>query len=66
MEPLLISRREASQVLSISLRSLDTLIREKQIPVVRVRRRVMFRPSDLQKFAARGTEAGRRPSDGAH
>jgi excisionase family DNA binding protein len=51
MEPLLVTRRDAAAALNVSLRTLDTLVSEGQIPVRRVRRRVMFRPGDLEKFA---------------
>lgn len=60
MEPLLITRRDAAAALNVSLRTLDTLVSEGQIPVRRVRRRVMFRPADLEKFAAHAVGARRK------
>ncbi len=66
MEPILVTRRDAAAALNISLRTLDTLVSEGQIPVRRVRRRVMFRPEDLERFAARGAGAHRKAEgDGA-
>jgi excisionase family DNA binding protein len=50
-EKLLLSRREAAALLSISQRSLDYLIAENILPVRRIGSRVLI-PSDvLQRFA---------------
>jgi excisionase family DNA binding protein len=55
MEPqlkLLIDRKEAAARLSISLRTLDTLLASRQLPSKRLGRRVLIHTRDLEKFAA--------------
>jgi len=47
---LLHTKRETAQLLSLSLRTIDTLISMKRLPVVRIGGRVMVRASDLLKF----------------
>jgi len=54
-EKLLLSRYEAAQVLGISWRTLDELVRRGEIRIRRVggpiRGRVLFSRSELQRFA---------------
>ena len=46
----LLSVREAAALLGLSPRTLYNLVAHGQVPVQRVRRRVMFRPSALQQW----------------
>ncbi len=46
----LLSVHEAAALLGLSPRTLYNLVAREQIPVQRVRRRVMFRPSALQRW----------------
>ena len=45
-----LSRRDAAKRIGVSLRTLDTLIAEGEIPYLRVRGRVLFDPTDLRSF----------------
>jgi excisionase family DNA binding protein len=48
---LLLNKAEASSALSISIRTLEILVRDKKIPQpVKVGGRVLFKASDLQSF----------------
>jgi excisionase family DNA binding protein len=47
------TRRDAADSLSISLRKLDSLVREKLIATVRIGRRRLVAHSELMKFAER-------------
>jgi len=49
----LVSRREATQSLSISLRTLDYLIASGKLAVRRIGRRVLIEPGELERFAQR-------------
>lgn len=49
MDKMLVSRKEASEMLSISVKTLDVL-RRKRIPCVYIGCRVYFRPEDLKTF----------------
>jgi excisionase family DNA binding protein len=48
---LLVSRREAAQLLSISQRGLDHLIANRKLPARRIGGRVLVPVVDLQKYA---------------
>lgn len=52
-DQILLSKRESSRLLGISLRLLDTLIAAKEIAVRRVRRRVLVPRRALEEFARR-------------
>ena len=49
----LLSRREASHSLSISLRTLDYLIASGMLTVRRIGRRVLVEPAELERFSRR-------------
>lgn len=49
----LLSRREAAQSLSISLRTLDYLIADGKLTVRRIGRRVLIEPGELERFSQR-------------
>jgi excisionase family DNA binding protein len=53
-EQILLSKRQAAQVLSISVRTLDKLIMSKRLPVHRIGRRVLISRSAIERFAAGG------------
>lgn len=48
---ILYSKREAANLLSISLRTLENLIAEKQLSVCRIGRRVLLSSETLSAFA---------------
>jgi excisionase family DNA binding protein len=48
---LLVGRREAARMLSISQRSLDYLIADKQLTTRRIGTRVLIALTDLQRYA---------------
>jgi excisionase family DNA binding protein len=52
------SRGEAAEMLSISPRTLDRLIAEKQLPVRRIGRRVLITRDALEKFTRKDHETG--------
>jgi len=47
------ARRDSADLLSISLRKLDSLIREKAIGTVRIGRRTLIAHDELVRFAER-------------
>ena len=51
---ILVSKREAAEMLSISLRQLERLIRRRRIDVVLVGRRVLIPTKSVAAFAATG------------
>lgn len=55
MDKMLISRKEAAEMLSISVKTLDVL-RRKRIPCVYIGCRVYFRPEDLKTFVDKEIE----------
>ena len=50
-EKLLLSRREAAQVLSISQRALDYLVATQRLPTRRIGTRVLIPVADLRRYA---------------
>ena len=63
---LLLSKREAAQALSISLRGLEYLISRKELVARRVGRRVLIPTAALEQFVRRdhtGPLVPQRPSD---
>jgi excisionase family DNA binding protein len=50
-EKLLLSRREAAQVLSISQRALDYLVSTRRLPTRRIGKRVLIPVADLRRYA---------------
>jgi excisionase family DNA binding protein len=52
-QPVLVSKKAAAALLSISLRTLDNLIASKEIPVRRIGRRVVLSRRALDVFARR-------------
>ena len=66
-EPILISRREASKLLGISLRTLDYLIAGKEISCRRIGRRTLLSVASLRAFARhdrRGKRTTPNPANG--
>lgn len=57
-EQILLSKRQAAQVLSISVRTLDKLIQSRKFPVHKIGRRVLISRSAIEQFAIEG-EGGR-------
>jgi excisionase family DNA binding protein len=55
---ILLSKKEAAELLSVSLRTLERLIRRRQIDVVQVGRRVLIPTKSLAAFAASGDGSG--------
>jgi excisionase family DNA binding protein len=60
-EKILYTKREAAQLLSISVRSLDYLIFNQQIPTRRVGRRVLVHRDAIERFARRDHLSIRTP-----
>ena len=52
-DPILVNKKEAAALLSISCRLLDDLIAKKQLVVRRFGRRVLISRRELDKFARR-------------
>ena len=50
-EKLLLSRRDAAQLLSISQRALDYLVATRRLPTRRIGGRVLIPVADLRKYA---------------
>ena len=50
-EKLLLSRRDAAQLLSISQRALDYLVATRRLPTRRIRKRVLIPVAALRKYA---------------
>jgi|CZKJ01.1.fsa_nt_gi excisionase family DNA binding protein len=50
---ILYSKREAANLLSVSLRTFENLIATKQLPVCRIGRRVLISEEALSSFAAK-------------
>ena len=57
---LLVDRKTSASLLSISLRSPDSLIASKRLPVKRLGRRVLIHRRDLELFASRSHPEARR------
>ena len=53
-EQILLSKRQAAQTLSISIRTLDKLILSKELPIQKIGRRVLISRSSLERFAVGG------------
>lgn len=51
LEQMLLDRRTAAEILSISVRTLDKLIAANKISVCRIGRRVLVSKQDLENFA---------------
>jgi excisionase family DNA binding protein len=51
IDKVLYTKREASHLLSISLRSLDYLIVSQQLPTRRIGRRVLIHRDSIEQFA---------------
>jgi excisionase family DNA binding protein len=50
-ERILLSKREAARTLSISVRTLDSLIAAKEVPIRKIGRRVLIARQYLEQFA---------------
>ncbi|QEG00197.1 hypothetical protein Mal15_42660 [Stieleria maiorica] len=54
----LLTRHELAQVINVSLPKLDTMLRDNELPVIRVGRKVLFDPhSVIQHLAAKSKGA---------
>jgi excisionase family DNA binding protein len=53
-EQILLSKRQAAQALSISIRTLDKLILSKRLPVHKIGRRVLISRASMERFAVGG------------
>lgn len=59
---LLVNMTEASQMLSLSQRSISFLVKDGRIPSVRIARRLLIRVSDLHAFIKIGSTERIRPA----
>lgn len=53
-EQVLLSKRQAAQALSISVRTLDKLIQSRKLPVHKIGRRVLISRTSMERFAIGG------------
>ena len=53
-EQMLLSKRQAAQALSISLRTLDKLILSRKLAVCKIGRRVLLSRRSLERFVLEG------------
>jgi excisionase family DNA binding protein len=53
-EQILLSKRQAAQTLSISLRTLDKLIGAKKLAIHKIGRRVLISRTTIERFAVGG------------
>ena len=60
-EKVLYTKREAAQMLSISVRSLDYLIGSRQLAARRIGRRVLIHRDAIEQFARRDDHSSIRP-----
>ena len=58
----LLSVEAAAELLSLSRWTIRVYEREKKIPSVRIGRRVLFRPEDLERFVQERTGAATEPA----
>lgn len=59
VEPLLIPAKKAAKLLCISERFLYTLTKERQISVVEIRRKRLYRLADIHRFIDDRSEAAK-------
>lgn len=52
MEPLLVNKRDAARFLGISARTIDNLVKKRELRVRRIGRRILFSYRVLQDFAS--------------
>lgn len=64
-EPMLLKRAEAAKRLGVGLRSVDKLICEGDLPVVRFGASVRIRPADLDLFIRRSVTTAKNPYRGS-
>lgn len=50
MDPILIGRKKAAELLGVCTRSLDNMVKNGLISPRRLGRRVLFRPEELKRF----------------
>jgi excisionase family DNA binding protein len=57
MEKLLVNRKEAASLLSVSVQSIDKLVHRGELRCVRVGKRLLIPPEVLQEFTRKKTSA---------
>jgi excisionase family DNA binding protein len=65
MAKLLCSKKETADALGVSLRTIDNLIAQKELKVVRCGRRVLIPVSEHERFARRDHATRQQSGDGA-
>ncbi|PAY19089.1 hypothetical protein CKO51_13250 [Rhodopirellula sp. SM50] len=53
----LLTRNELSQVIGVSVPKLDTMLRDRELPVIRVGRKVLFDPHAVIQHLANASQA---------
>jgi excisionase family DNA binding protein len=48
----LLKRREAAAILGIAVNTLDAIIKDRELPVLRIRGAVRIQPTDLESYCA--------------
>jgi excisionase family DNA binding protein len=66
MPRILIARPDAAQLLSISLRKLDQLIRNHAIKIVKIGKRTLIPQAELENFADENTNPKPSQTGGRH
>jgi len=51
MDPILLARKQVGQLLGVSTRTVNTLIANRELPVIRIGRRTLVNRKRLEKFA---------------
>ena len=51
LTPILVSKRDAAQLLNLCVRTIEQLIRRRELPAKRVGKRVLILREDLERFA---------------
>ena len=57
-DSILVSRKDASRLLGISVRTLDTLVVHREIRVRHIGRRILFERREINRFAGRDHKTG--------
>jgi len=58
MDEILLSRKRTSEILNISLRTLDHIVAARELRPRRIGRRVLFERREIEKFARRDHQTG--------
>lgn len=60
IQPQLLDRNEAADFVNISTVTIDRAVKSKKLACVRIGRRVLFRPADLNDFISRNLVSAKK------